>query len=75
MSYFVPYIDESGYHYPTYTDVLTAIVEDMQRIYGAGIYLGMDSPEYQMLAQIAQYVNELASKPAVSNFSISRISQ
>ena len=52
----MPYIDESGYHYPTYTDVLTAIVEDMQRIYGAGIYLGMDSPEYQMLAQIAQYV-------------------
>ena len=56
MSYFVPYIDESGYHYPTYMDVLTAVVEDMQRIYGAGIYLGMDSPEYQMLAQFAQYV-------------------
>ena len=54
MSYFKPYIDESGYHYPTYNDILGQLIDDMQTIYGAGIYLGVDSQDYEMLSKIAE---------------------
>lgn len=56
MSYFKPYIDSSGYHYPTYNDILEALVNDMQTIYGSGIYLGNDSQDYQMLSKIAEKI-------------------
>lgn len=56
MSYFKPYIDSSGYHYPTYNDILEDLVNDMQTIYGSGIYLGNDSQDYQMLSKIAEKI-------------------
>lgn len=56
MSYFKPYIDGSGYHYPTYNDILEALVNDMQTIYGSGVYLGNDSQDYQMLSKIAEKI-------------------
>ena len=37
MSYFKPYIDATGYHYPTYNEILEALIDDMQTIYGAGV--------------------------------------
>lgn len=54
MSYFVPYIDETGYHYPTYNEILEDLVEKTQAIFGSGIYLGNDSKDYQMLAVVAE---------------------
>lgn len=56
MSYFKPYIDSSGYHYPTYNDILEDLVNEMQTIYGSGIYLGNDSQDYQMLSKIAEKI-------------------
>lgn len=54
MAYFKPYIDETGYHYPTYNDILEYLIDRMQTIYGSGIYLGNDSPDYEMLSTFAE---------------------
>ena len=56
MSYFKPYIDESGFHYPTYNEILEQLVDDMQTIFGSGIYLGSDSQDYQMLSKFAEKI-------------------
>lgn len=56
MSYFAPYIDETGYHYPTYNDILEDLVSKMQEIYGSGIYLGNDSQDYQLLSKFAEKI-------------------
>lgn len=50
MAYFAPYVDETGFHYPPYNDILEDYINDMQTIYGTGIYLGSDSMDYQFLA-------------------------
>lgn len=56
MSYFKPYIDESGFHYPTYNDILEDLINECQRIYGSGCYLGNDSQDYQLLSVIADKI-------------------
>ena len=56
MSYFKPYIDEAGYHYPTYNEILESIINDVQTIYGSGLYLGSDSQDYEMLSKIAEKI-------------------
>ena len=56
MSYFKPYVDETGLHYPTYNEILEAMVEDAQGIYGSGIYLGTDSPDYQFMSSLAEKI-------------------
>lgn len=56
MSYFTPYVDASGLHYPTYNDIIEQLVDEMQTIYGSGIYLGADSQDYQMLSKIAEKI-------------------
>ena len=56
MSYFAPYIDGTGYHYPTYNDILDSLITDMQTIYGTGIYLGSDSQDYELLSKFAEYI-------------------
>lgn len=58
MSYFAPYVDESGLHYPTYNDILEDLIDRMQTIYGAGIYLGNDSKDYQMLSMFADKIHD-----------------
>ena len=35
MAYFKPYIDETGYHYPTCNDILEYLIDRMQTIYGS----------------------------------------
>ena len=56
MSYFKPYIDASGFHYPTYNDILEDLINECQRIYGSGCYLGNDSQDYELLAVIAEKI-------------------
>lgn len=56
MSYFAPYIDETGYHYPTYNEILEDLVNGMQEIYGSGIYLGNDSQDYELLSKFAEKI-------------------
>lgn len=50
MAYFQPYIDASGFHIPTYPDILTEMVANMKSIYGNDIYLENDSADYQLLS-------------------------
>ena len=56
MSYFKPYIDETGYHYPTYNEILDSLIEDFQTIYGSGAYLGSDSQDYEFLSKVAEKI-------------------
>ena len=54
MPYFRPYIDSTGYHYPTYNDVLAYIVDGAKTIFGQDIYLGSDSQDYQLISIFAK---------------------
>lgn len=56
MSYFAPYLDGSGFHYPTYNDIIAQLVDDAQTIYGSGVYLGSDSQDYQLLSKVAEKI-------------------
>ena len=56
MSYFTPKIDATGYHYPSYQDILDDLISQVQAIYGSGIYLGSDSQDYQMISIFAQKI-------------------
>jgi uncharacterized phage protein gp47/JayE len=58
MTYFAPYVDDSGMHLPTYNDILEKRINDTKIIYGQDIYLANDSPDYQMLANEALMLYE-----------------
>jgi len=50
MTYFAPFVDESGLHLPTYNDILNQRIQDAKRIFGQNLYLGNDSIDFQMLS-------------------------
>ncbi|WP_303678326.1 baseplate J/gp47 family protein [Ralstonia mannitolilytica] len=55
-----PVIDASGIHAPAFSDVLQYVIAKYQGIYGADVYLGSDSQDYQFLvAGIATPINDL----------------
>lgn len=54
MAYFAPYIDSTGYHYPTYSDVLAYLIDGAKTIFGQDIYLGADSQDYQLISIFAK---------------------
>lgn len=54
MAYFTPYIDSTGIHVPTYTDILEYYIAQAKLIFGSDIYLGEDSQDYQMYSIIAR---------------------
>ena len=56
MSYFSPYIDETGFHMPTYIDIRDRQIEDAKSIFGQDIYLGEDSQDYQYICTIAEKI-------------------
>lgn len=58
MAYFTPYIDASGQHIPTYTDILNDMIASMKEIYGNDIYLENDSADYQFLSILALKVSD-----------------
>lgn len=53
MAYFAPYIDETGFHYPTYQDILDDMIEGMKSIFGEDLYLENDAADYQLLSIFA----------------------
>jgi uncharacterized phage protein gp47/JayE len=59
MSYFAPYIDEDGFHKPTYSDILDNLVTNFKRIYGQDVYLDNDSADYQWISIIAYRINDV----------------
>jgi uncharacterized phage protein gp47/JayE len=50
MSYTPPTIGSSGLTIPNFNDILQYLITQYQAIYGASVYLGSDSPDYQDLA-------------------------
>jgi hypothetical protein len=61
MSYVAPTINVSGFHMPTYNDVLTDLIEIKKAIYGSDIYLGIDSTDYQELSMFAAKIVDTLS--------------
>jgi len=53
MAYFTPYIDETGFHYPTYQDIVDDLVAGAKSIFGDDIYLENDSADYQLISIFA----------------------
>ena len=53
MAYFAPYIDETGFHYPTYQDIVDDLVTGAKSIFGDDIYLENDSADYQLISIFA----------------------
>lgn len=53
MTYFKPYVDNTGLHIPTYNDILEDMITSMKQIYGDDIYLDNSSPDYQLLSIFA----------------------
>lgn len=61
MSYFAPYIDETGPHLPTYEDRLAQLLEDYRRIFGSDIVLTEDTQDYQLCSVFAKALDDLSS--------------
>ena len=56
MPYFTPYIDTTGLHIPTYTDIRDQLVQDAKDIFGQDIYLEADSQDYQYISAMAEKI-------------------
>jgi uncharacterized phage protein gp47/JayE len=53
MAYTAPYIDDSGLHLPTYSDILEDLKDKYREIYGQDAYLEDDSQDGQLLSIFA----------------------
>lgn len=58
MTYAPPSINSSGVTIPTYTDIVNQMVANAQGIFGADIYLGIDSQDYQWISSVASIIND-----------------
>lgn len=56
MTYFAPFLDQSGFHMPTYLDIREKLIEDAKSIFGQDIYLGEDSQDYQWIATVSEKI-------------------
>lgn len=55
------FVDETGIHAPSYSDILTELQAAYRAIYGSDIYLGNDSQDGQLLAVFAQAISDVNS--------------
>lgn len=58
MAYEAPYIDETGMHIPSYSDIRDDLINTAKAIYGADLYLGNDSQDYQFISALADKIND-----------------
>lgn len=61
MSYFAPYLDETGIHMPTYSDRMDALITGYRQIFGSDIYLGEDSQDYELLSLFAKAMDDCSA--------------
>ena len=61
MSYFAPYIDESGIHMPTYEDRLEDLVSAYRNIFGIEAELSPAVPDYQLLSVFAKALDDASA--------------
>ena len=59
MSYVAPYIDSTGLHIPSYTDIKEDLIDKVKTIYGQDIYLGNDSLDYQFISIFADKIYDV----------------
>lgn len=59
MSYFAPYLDETGIHMPTYAELLESLTVGYKAIFGQDVYLGEDTQDYQLLSLYARAWDDL----------------
>jgi uncharacterized phage protein gp47/JayE len=58
-AYFSPYVDSTGFHRPTYSDILDYLIEYFKNIYGQDCYLGNDAADYQWISIIAYRLSDV----------------
>ena len=61
MAYFDPYIDAEGIHIPTYDDRMEYFQSEYKRIFGDDIYLGEETPDYQLLSVFSRCLDDMAA--------------
>ncbi len=61
MSYFPPYIDETGLHMPTYEDRLQDLTEAYRTIFGLQAILDPSMPDYQLLSVFARALDDTSA--------------
>lgn len=61
MPYFVPYIDSTGLHLPTYEDRLTNLLSAYRSIFGQDTILDESTPDYQLLSVFARALDDLSA--------------
>ena len=61
MSYFAPYLDDTGLHVPTYLDIREYLLAGYRRIFGSDIYLGEDTQDYEMISLFAKALDDFSA--------------
>ena len=61
MAYFEPFIDAEGVHIPTYYDIQDYLTEQYKAIFGDDVYLGEETPDYQMISLIAKCLSDFSA--------------
>ena len=61
MSYFAPYIDETGLHMPTYEERLEELMTAYRQIFGEEIMLDPAVPDYQLLSVFARALDDTSA--------------
>lgn len=56
MSYFSPYIDSTGLHTPTFSDIQNNLIFQAQSIFGTDIYLDNDSQDMQFIGVLSKAI-------------------
>ena len=61
MSYFAPYVDDTGIHMPTYEDRLEDLVTAYRNIFGIESELSASVPDYQLLSVFAKALDDTSA--------------
>ena len=61
MSYFIPYIDHTGIHLPTYEDRLEDLCASYRSIFGLDAELSESVPDYQLLSVFAKALDDVSA--------------
>ena len=61
MSYFAPYLDETGLHIPTYSDRMASLLDAYRSIFGPDVNLTESSPDYQLLSIFARALDDFSA--------------
>lgn len=58
MAYFKPYVDATGIHVPSFTDIQDNLVSSAKSIFGQDIYLENDSQDMQYISTVSRAISD-----------------